>query len=248
MKIHHLLFFCLAFIGLNSFSGCNNGSDDPAPIVKEQFTLTFKHLYNTNPLEYHTVYQSAQGNPIWFTQKKYYISNVVAIKSDQTKHFIADVLLVHPQEDNYDVSFTSQLPKGDYIKIIFDLGVRQDLNEQDPATYNNDHPLSVMNNMYWTWSTQYIFSRLEGFEVSGNDTINIAYHAGLEELYRPNVEIDMSFMVSHGGGEAIIGVDLFEIFKGDDYTFNFTEDSQTHTMDNLELAAQYMDNFSNSFP
>lgn len=248
MRFYHAIIFLGLSLGLAVMSGCNDDPTTPDPITKEPVELTIKHFYNSQPFEYNREYVSPQGTKIWFTMKKYYLSNVIAVKSDGKKELIADVLLIHPKAGGYDVSFTREIPRGSYTSIMFDLGVRQDLNEQDPATWDQDHPLSVMNNMYWTWGTQYVFSKLEGFIEGDSASIPIVYHTGTEDLYRPQVTIPISFEVGSGGGSADISLDIFKIIQGSDYTFDFREDPTTHTMDNMELAVQYMDNFFDAFP
>lgn len=248
MRFFHTIVFVVLTIGLIGFSSCNDDPTNPEPIVKEPVNLTIKHYYNTVPFKYNEEYMSPQGTKIWFTMKKYYLSNVIAVKSDGKKELIADVVLIHPKEGAYDVTITGSIPKGSYTKIMFDLGVRQDLNEQDPATWDSNHPLSVMNNMYWTWGTQYVFSKLEGFIEGDSAAIPIVYHTGTEDLYRPEVTVPVTFNVETGGGAADIHLDIFNIIHNDDYTFDFKINPTTHTMDHKDLAVQYMDNFVDAFP
>jgi hypothetical protein len=118
---------------------------------------------------------------------------------------------------------------------------------KDPATYANDHPLSVMNNMYWNWSTQYIYSKFEGYEILGNDTNSFVIHTGTQPLYRPNIQVQRIFEVIPGGAETSINLDVFSILTHSEYTFDLSKDGQSHTVDNLPLAINYMDNFTVAF-
>lgn len=247
MKYIQAIFLLSVGIFLTAFSGCNETNPQPEPEVKEYFEITINHLYNGEPLVYNTIYQSAQGNDLWITLKEYYLSNIIAIKPNGTKELISDIVLVEQNTGSSTFSFSGSIPKGDYTGVSFDLGVREDLNSKDPASYANDHPLSVINNMYWGWSTQYIFSKIEGFEVSNNDTVSFVIHTGTQDLYRPGIIINKSFTVPVGGSSLGLDLDIYTIFKGADYTFDLIENGQSHTDDNVELAAQYMDNFSKAF-
>jgi len=171
----------------------------------------------------------------------------LSISEDGKNQLIQDIALITLDNGQINTAITGKIPKGKYIAISFDLGVREDLNLKDPATYTNDHPLSVMNNMYWGWSTQYIFSKFEGFEVLGNDTNSFVIHTGTQPLYRPNIQVQRIFEVISGGTEESINLDIFSILTNSEYTFDLSKDGQSHTVDNLPLAIKYMDNFTVGF-
>ena len=232
---------------LQSFSGCNETTPPDEPVVKEPITVTINNLYNGVELTYHQIYKSPQDNDLWITQSKYYLSNVVAVKANGTNELIADIAIINHTLGIEGMTISGNVPKGDYVGITFDLGVREDLNLKDPATYAIDHPLSVTQNMYWGWSTQYIFSKFEGFEVSNNDTSSFVIHTGLQDLYRPNVNVARTFTVGTGGTDISLNFDIFSLLKQTDYTFNLIVDGESHTIDNMQLAIQYMDNFTSAF-
>jgi hypothetical protein len=245
-KIQLLSIFTLAII-LQSFSGCTGGDPEPDKVIKEPISIQFKHFYNGTPLEFNKLYKSPQKNDLWFVKKKYYLSNIVGVKSDGNKELIADVALIDASMSSADNLITGNIVRGDYTAIMFDLGVRQDLNAMDPATFSASHPLSVTHNMYWGWSTQYIFSKIEGFEISNYDTASFVIHTGTQDLYRPEVLVPRSFTLAAGGSQISINLDLYHLLKQNEYTFNLIQDGQSHTADNKPLAIQYMDNFKNAF-
>ena len=245
-SIKHILFICSAIV-LQSFSGCNTTNPEPPSEVKEPITVTFNNFYKQEPFVYHKVYKSPQGNPIWFTQKKYYLSNIVAVRDNGVRELIADIAILDQSLGTKGLTISGNITKGNYEAISFDLGVREDLNLKDPATYDVKHPLSVTQNMYWGWSTQYIFSKIEGFEVASTDTISFVIHTGTQDLYRPEIRVNRNFSIETGGKEIEVKLDIFNILAQPKYTFNLTKNGQSHTVDNLELAVQYMDNFSKGF-
>jgi hypothetical protein len=237
----------ILIILLQSFSGCNETTPPDEPVVKEPITIIVNNLYNGAELTYHQLYKSPQDNDLWITQSKYYLSNVVAVRANGTKELIADIAIIDQTLGTDGLTFSGNVTKGDYVGIKFDLGVREDLNLKDPATYGIEHPLSVTQNMYWGWSTQYIFSKLEGFEVANNDTSSFVIHTGLQDLYRPNVNVSRAFTVETGGTSVSVNFDIFSLLKQTDYTFNLIDDGESHTTDNMQLAIQYMDNFTTAF-
>lgn len=232
---------------LFSFSGCNDTGGDPEPEVREPITVVFNPFYNNTPLVYNDIYKSVQGNDLWITKNQYYLSNIIAVKSDGTKQLIKDIAFIKHGTDISQMSVEGTVPKGDYTSVQFDLGVREDLNLMDPATYDITHPLSVTNNMYWTWSTQYIFSKLEGWEVSGTDTVSFVIHTGTQDLYRPGITVNRDFSVTTGGTEVDVNMDIYSILQTDAYTFDLIADGQSHTVDNVALVVNYMDNFTTAF-
>ncbi len=232
---------------LQSFSGCNETTPPEEPVVKEPISVTVNNLYGGSELSYNQIYKSPQDNDLWITQSKYYLSNVVAVKANGVKELIADIAIINHTLGTEGLTISGNIPKGDYVGIAFDLGVREDLNSKDPSTYDINHPLSVTQNMYWGWSTQYIFSKLEGFEVANSDTSSFVIHTGLQDLYRPNINVARTFRVETGGTDVSVNFDIFSLLKQSDYTFNLTVNGESHTTDNLPLAIQYMDNFTNAF-
>ena len=232
---------------LSSFSGCNTTDPEPENIEKRPFTLIINNTYQGNKLVEFTQFKSAQNNTMWFTRLNYYLSNVVAVQTNGSSQLITDITLYDLAIDGDKFRITGEIPIADYNQLKFDLGVREDYNLKDPATYSSSHPLSISNNMYWGWSTQYIFSKLEGFEVDNTDTASFVIHTGTQDLYRPGISVSKNFSVTNSGTEVEIEMDLHTLLYQPDYSFNLTQDGQSHTVDNLSLAVQFMDNFTNAF-
>lgn len=243
----NLLYFLAIVSSPILLSGCKSDDPEPCPVVKEPYSLSISHLYN-GELQLFKTYKSFQGNDMWFTVHKFYVSNVVAVKENGEKSLIADIFLVDYSLDSAANAINGNIEQGNYVAIEFDLGVREDYNASDPAIYENDHPLSYSKDMYWGWATMYKFSEFEGFEVSGNDTNSFLIHTGTQDLYRPGVKIDFNFNVPTGGTESSINLDLYTLLYESGYVFDLYNNGQTHTLDsNKQLAVHFMDNFSQAF-
>ena len=228
------------------FFGCDE-TVDPIPDNTETIVLTIDHFFKGEPLELNKIYKGPQNRDLWITKKKYYLSNITATTENGESELIKDVALITVGTNEGSMTIVGKIPKGQYLAISFDLGVREDLNLKDPATYNKDHPLSVFNNMYWSWSTQYIFSKIEGHEILNGDTASFVIHTGTQSLYRPNIKVQRVFDVVAGGSDISINLDVFSILSNSEYTFDLSKDGQSHTVDNLPLAVNYMDNFTVAF-
>jgi hypothetical protein len=246
-KITSASFIFISIITLSSFSGCEGTDNTPTPVVKEPISIVFNSQYNGEDLVYNKLYKSPQNNDLWIIKKEYYLSNVIAISKSGSKELVTDIVLLDQSEGINGMTVSGSIPKGDYTAIEFSLGVREDLNLKDPATFDASHPLSVTNNMYWGWSTQYIFSKLEGFEIYANDTTSFVIHTGTQDLYRPEINVSRAFSITTGGNTVNVTMDVFDILEQNEYTFNLITDGQSHTVDNLPLATQYMDNFTKAF-
>ncbi|MEO8069398.1 MAG: MbnP family protein, partial [Flavobacteriales bacterium] len=78
--------------------------------------------------------------------------------------------------------------------------------------YPADHPLSVSQNMHWSWTQGYIFLKMEGRYDSDNDGVveatdnTFAYHCTSDALRR-DVELEVH-QDALSGGALVIDLDL----------------------------------------
>ncbi len=110
-----------------------------------------------------------------------------------------------------------------------------------PVDRPSGHPLALQNpSMFWTWSTGYIFMKMEGLSdtlPSGALTQNFSWHLG-ENALRRTVEIPLNFTLVTGQTTSVaLKAELNDVFKHID----FKTDRMTHTMDNRSLANAIMD-------
>ncbi|MFT4753381.1 MAG: hypothetical protein ACI85Q_000922 [Salibacteraceae bacterium] len=238
----------LIFILLIGISSCNSEPEEvDYTVIKEKVNVDIAPFYNGENFAFNTLFESSQKNNLWFTKNKFYLSNVIALRDNGDRNLISEVVLMDYSLDLVALTISGDIAQGNYVAIEFDLGVREDYNMQDPATYPIEHPLSVAKNMYWGWATQYVFSKLEGFEVNGSDTVSFVIHTGTQDLYRPGVSVPINFTVATGGTNVSINYDLYTLLNQPDYTFDLASDGQSHTLDNLQLSIHYMDNSANAF-
>lgn len=128
------------------------------------------------------------NNTLRLENLQLYFSRLELRDLDSNWHQVGDVRLL---DFNTDHAFIlEEVPWGNYNAIRFGIGLPRDLNTGiDPASYPNDHPLSVAGSagMFWTWATGYIFAKYEGkFAPNGEgDLIEpFSYHTGADSAYR----------------------------------------------------------------
>ncbi len=223
-------------------TGCLGNTTEPE---EREVTIDIKHSFGDTSLNLMENYSDPSGRPLWITTFKYYLSNLTLVDANGNKNLVKDIVLVD-LADQLTWRVKGKVAVGDYTRISIDLGVREDLNKADPATYPSDHPLSVMHDMYWSWSTQYIFSKSEGKIIEDSDTLSWFIHAGTQDLYRPDILIPQNITVGDGDNIYAINLDFKKVLNGP-VVLNFAKDGQSHTTDNLPLATNFMDNFAHAF-
>ena len=135
---------------------------------------------------------------------------------------------------------------GTYRGFRVHLGVPAEFNtDTDPTIWPNDHPLGVSGSagMFWSWNTGYIFSKFDGKAdtTGGNDFIHpYAYHIG-GDANLIEVRYDDAWEVaecSHHDFDLRAELLDFLVFGSD--TIDVAQDNITHTGDNPDLAARYV--------
>jgi hypothetical protein len=231
------------------FSGCKD-DDETVPVVATDQTLSF-HLHTNvgnQRAYYDSIYMDATNRKFNVSDFRYYVSNIVLIKSDNSEYpLTGKVLLVNPYKSEYTVG---SIPAGSYKGFKFMLGLDSIVNHSDPSSYPSSNPLSIQTpNMHWSWSSGYLFLKLEGqcdTSLAANGTVNYPYffHIGMDELNR-TVDFSNSPFTVTTSQDLEIGMifDLLSVFNSVDLLTETT----THTMDNIPLANKVMDNASLGF-
>lgn len=215
----------------------------PAAEPNTNGTLKFNlsQLFNGNILDTAAVYTLNNGQRFRLATLRYYISKITLVKSDSSEVVIPEsYLLVKPSATEY---IAGEAEPGTYVKLKFYLGLDSATNSGGimPVDRPSGHPLALQNpSMFWTWSTGYIFMKMEGLSdtlPSGALTQNFSWHLG-ENALRRTVEIPLNFTLVTGQTTSVaLKAELNDVFKHID----FKTDRMTHTMDNRSLANAIMD-------
>ena len=168
---------------LTLFLSCKKDSKDPEPEVTTPPAATvgtlkieFEHVVDTLEFNINQKYKNANSDTFQVSTLKYYISNVVITKNDNST-------FVEPNSyhliDNSNLSSTiltlTNVPVGSYKSIAFMLGVDSARNVSGAQTGD----LDPAKGMFWTWSSGYIMFKLEGTSpTSGATNKSLTYHIG----------------------------------------------------------------------
>ena len=148
--------FALAALAL---AGCKKDNETLANQVGT-VNLQFEQTVGTTPLTLDTqTYTTPAGDQFKITTFKQYISNIKLTKTDGStyavpnSYYLLDAAVATAQE-----LALKDIPVGDYKSLTFVVGVDSARNVSGAQT----GALDPNNNMFWTWNSGYIYTKLEG--------------------------------------------------------------------------------------
>lgn len=233
---------------LLGFSACNE--DEPEEVQNGTVQIEIIPKVNGEVLTMNESYQDNLGRDYWFTTLKFYLSNIAIVSNSGAQTQVSDVAIFDYEPNRVGGPIQVTVPfgvnVGSYAAVMFETGVSPDLNALDVTTFPSDHPMSVNNNMFWSWNTNYIFTKAEGY-VESDSTLAWFIHTGTDEVYQPVVTLNKSFLVSSGQNTTVqVVLNLDELLIAPNQ-LDLATDGQSHTTDNLELAKAYQENLANAF-
>jgi hypothetical protein len=166
-------------------AGCRKKDDPvdpgpgPTPVDSSVSTLriSFNNVVGNQGLVLdNNWYVNENGDSFQVNIFKYYISNISVTRDDDSVFKEPDSYHLIDQSVNASRSFLlSKVPRGNYKKITFLIGVDADRNTSGAQT----GALDPANTMFWDWVTGYIMAKIEGISPSSTvPTKNIAFHMG----------------------------------------------------------------------
>lgn len=194
-------------------------------------------------------YLNANGDTFKVSMFKYYISNVVLTKSDNSTYTIPNsyYLVSHTGTANPVVSIGG-VPNGTYKAITFLIGVDSARNVSGVQS----GALDPVNGMFWSWSSGYIMAKMEGTSPqSGNATKALKFHiggfSGVNNSLRtvsPSFGTNVATINGEHGSSIHFKADLSEWFK----TPNVINFATAHTIHMPGSMAKMMaDNYADMF-
>lgn len=232
--------------------------DKPIEPVSQIGTLNieFAPTMNGNPLQLNQLFIGPDNKRMSLDLVKFYLSDF-EIYQNETLANSSEINLI--DFESAKNSFKISLLAGNYDKIKYKLGVKKSLNGTenpafDASIYSNAHPLSAYNNMYWSWATGYIFTKLEGrIDTSATQdqpaNYTFFYHCGLDTLLTPGELDNVNFSITAGKTTTLkLAFEYNDIFRTIDVSsrINMIDEPFTHTTDNLEVANKVMLNLRNA--
>jgi hypothetical protein len=175
----------ISLLALSSvyFSGCKKEEEitddnDHTHAETGTMTLDLKAMFGDSVLELNTgeQYTTANGDQVDASMFKFYISNIVLTKTSGETWAQPESYHLCNAADLSTMRFTlTGVPTGEYNQISFMIGVDSLRN----VSGTQAGALDPANNMFWTWSSGYIFLKFEGNSpqsTSGGN--NVTYHIG----------------------------------------------------------------------
>jgi hypothetical protein len=231
------------------FTGCKDDTEEPTPANTEQKLSMHVHTnVGSSTAVYGTQYQDASGRKFNLSDLRYYLSNIVLIKSDGSEYpLTGKVILVNPANQDYELT---NVPVGSYKGFKFMVGLDSATNHSDPTTYAASNPLAIQTpGIHWSWNSGYIFMMIEGkvdttLANTGTPNFDMFYHIGLDS-YKRTIDFSTEAFTVTSGSDQEIGIQ-FNLLNALNNVDMRTENA-THTMDNMMLATKIANNWASAF-
>ncbi len=172
---------CFAFITV-LFSECKDKDEKKITpnSTTGQLILEFSHQVDGSVLSKFpsNYYSNLAGNEYLVTTLQYYISNIELTKMDDTKIKFPIYKLVDGLSSSPQTIDLSDIPNGDYKAISYYIGIDSTRNHSGAQ----DGDLSPTKGMLWTWSSGYLFLKMEGFYKKNKMDESFRYHIGTDDF------------------------------------------------------------------
>ncbi len=146
------------------------------PVEKAKLNIRIEHFAGPQRLSLDSVeYKNALGQTFTVSRFRYYLSNVILKNTDGAEFQSPDYFLVDEAEPDSKLITIKGIPVGNYSSISFTIGV----DSLHTCSGAQSGALDPVNGMFWTWSTGYIFLKLEGHADASTSPGHIfEYHIG----------------------------------------------------------------------
>ncbi|MBK7425872.1 MAG: hypothetical protein IPI60_01960 [Saprospiraceae bacterium] len=246
MRIATLLISMIVLLG-----ACEK---EPMVVEKAGLKLTFKAVYDSEPLLLSRNYEFMNGDSIRFQRADLIISDIsignsknVSLSQVEWLGFSEKNADPSKIEEGFSFNFNDVEP-GVYTSLYWNIGLNQVQNRSTPANYTFPHPLSNAE-LYWAGWNSYIFSRTDGKLLTESGTYDFSYHTGGDILTRA-LEWNQNIELKAGEvKEIIIYIDYKKIFVQDGEVYDIKNNLSSHTSaqiavahaiaDNMKLAVKY---------
>lgn len=181
MKTLKALFILLALINLGA---CKKDTEEPHDDGHDHtheaqpgsLTIQFENMVDAAPLVFGTKYINPKLDTFKVSMFKYYISNIVVTKDDNSTYSESESFhLIDHNVASTNSIVLSNVPAGSYKSIKFTLGIDSARNNSGAQTGD----LDPAKGMFWSWNTGYIMLKLEGTApLSPDPNKKITYHVG----------------------------------------------------------------------
>jgi len=182
-----IILFAVVLIIL-SLTSCKK---DTIPAPTPMGTLAF-HLHSnidTNEVSVDSICKDASGRRLKLSVAQFYVSGIVAIKSDGSKIAMSNVCILKTiANEEYVIGTVSA---GNYNSVSFNVGMDAAINQTAPSSHEASSVLSAQSPSMWFGSTAqgYIFMNVKGFadtSAANNGQVNnpFSYQLGTSAMLK----------------------------------------------------------------
>ncbi|MCU0423927.1 MAG: hypothetical protein MUC81_14070 [Bacteroidia bacterium] len=186
------------------------------------------HLFNENNLTRGNKYVTDALDTISVNSLKYYVSNVQLKKSNGEWTNLKTYNLIDIEDPASLSNTISGIPAENYTKLKFNVGIDSAMNRAGVQ----DGDLSPLNDMFWSWTADFIFFRIKGnYSTNKAMTLDIG---GNQHLM--TVEVDLTTIKQSNQTNSItLAMNVANIFnKPNKYDLK-TMSTDIHTANNADL-------------
>ncbi|MBG8552022.1 MbnP family protein [Hymenobacter guriensis] len=171
-RLFSLLSTSLLFVA-TLLTSCDD--KDPAPTQPGTLDIEIDHLVGEQPLVLNTgSYTTPAGDQFTVSTFRYYLSNFSLGKADGSTYLVPESYFLVDEAKPASKAFTlDSIPAGDYTSLSFVIGVDSTRNVSGAQT----GALDPINNMFWTWNSGYIYTKLEGTSPQASNG-GLIFHIG----------------------------------------------------------------------
>lgn len=198
MKKLIVLFFCSVIIFSCKKEKPVVTPQEPGPTGS--MNISFRNMVGTDSLVLNTQnYVNLNGDTFSVDVYNYYISNLKLIRTNNTAKAISEsYYLIKANDPSSWNVVLAKIPQGEYKAIEFLIGVDSTRNVSGAQT----GALDPAHNMFWSWSSGYIMTKLEGSSPqapSGSFGYHVSGFYGVNSVLK-NVHLDFPINAQVGDG------------------------------------------------
>ena len=214
---------------------------------KASLKLTYKAVFDTEPLLLSKNYHLMNGDSIRFQRADLYISDIsisnagtVALSAVEWLGFSEKNADPARIEEGFSYTFENLEP-GMYSSLQWNIGLNADQNSKTPSNFAFPNPLSNAE-LYWAGWNSYIFSRTDGRLLTESDDYDFSYHTG-GDILRRALEWNQNIELKAGEErEIIIYIDYKKVFVQNGEVYDIRNNASSHTTAQIGVAHAIADN------
>lgn len=215
--------------------------------MKSSLKLTFKAVFDNEPLLLSKNYELIDGDSIRFQRADLFISDI-SLRNAENVHLSQVEWLgfseknADPAKINEGFSYTfNELEPGQYSSLNWNIGLNPDQNSTRPNAYPAFNPLANAE-LYWPGWNSYIFSRTDGRLLTNSGNYDFSYHTGGDVLMRA-LEWNQNIELKAGEvKEIIIYIDYKKVFVQNGTMYDIKNNLSSHTSAQIGVAHAIADN------